>query len=162
MPELKVVIVGVEDGEEELKKRWPEQNVEILGRISKDQLCEVYNRSRIHLITSGRDCFPRTIPESVCCGCYNIVLDILSDGTSFIGENPIIGKIIPTTDLNPLLEPSYNISVELDNDFAKREILESIQTEHDHFTIATLGRNLLPLEQMIQLDKIWEHIDLSL
>ena len=162
MPELKVVIVGVEDGDEELKKRWPEQNVEILGRISKDQLCEVYNRSRIHLITSGRDCFPRTIPESVCCGCYNIVLDILSDGTSFIGENPIIGKIIPTTDLNPLLEPSYNISVELDNDFAKREILESIQTEHDHFTIATLGRNLLPLEQMIQLDKIWEHIDLSL
>ena len=77
-------------------------------------------------------------------------------------RNPIIGKIIKTTDLIPLLEPSYNISVQLDNDFAKREILESIKTEHDHFTVATLGRNLLPLEQMIQLDRIWEHIDLSL
>ena len=161
-PESKVAIVGVEDGLEELENRWSTKNVEVFGRISKDELCSLYNRSRTHLVTSGRDCFPRTIPESICCGCYNIVLDILSDGLSLIDENPIVGKVIDTSDCTPILEPSYSISVILQSDFVKRKMIEAIETDHDHFSIATLGRNILPLEEMVQLDRVWESIDLDL
>jgi len=113
------------------------------------------------MITSGRDCFPRTIPESICCGCHNIVLDILSDGLSIIAENPIIGTVIDTTDCIPILEPSYSISVILQSDFVKSKLIETIETQHDHFSIATLGRNLLSLEKMVQLDRVWESIDLN-
>ena len=160
-PESKVAIVGVEDGLEDLENRWSTKNIEVFGRISKEELCRLYNRSKFHMITSGRDCFPRTIPESICCGCHNIVLDILSDGLSIIAENPIIGTVIDTTDCIPILEPSYSISVILQSDFVKSKLIETIETQHDHFSIATLGRNLLSLEKMVQLDRVWESIDLN-
>ncbi len=160
-PESKVAIVGVEDGLEDLENRWPSKNVEVHGRISKDELCHLYNRSKTHLVTSGRDCFPRTIPESICCGCYNIILDILSDGLSIISENPLIGRVIDTSELTTILEPAYSISVVFDDDFVKKNIVQHIETDYDHFSIATLGRNLLPIDEMVQLDRIWESVDLS-
>ena len=97
-PETRVAIVGVEGDKSELLNKWKDNDVDVFGRLSKKQLREIYNRSRVHLVTSGRDCFPRTIPESLVCGCYNIVLDILSDGTSVIGENPWLGKVVETKD----------------------------------------------------------------
>ena len=160
-PESKVALVGVEDGLETLENRWPSKNVEVYGRISKDELCQIYNRSKTHLITSGRDCFPRTIPESICCGCYNIVLDILSDGLSTISQNPIIGSVVDTSELTPILEPAYSISVIIDEDFVQRNIVQLLETDYDHFSIATLGRNLFPIGKMVELDKIWESIDLN-
>ena len=147
-------MVGVEDDLETLEDRWPSKNVEVYGRISKDELCQIYNRSKTHLITSGRDCFPRTIPESICCGCYNIVLDILSDGPSIISQNPIIGSVVDTSELTPILEPAYSISVIIDEDFVKRKIVQFLETEYDHFSIATLGRNLFPLGKMVELDNV--------
>ena len=160
-PQTSIALVGVEEGVDNLKKRWSEYNVEIYGRISKEDLGKLYNRSKNHLITSGRDCFPRTIPESISCGCFNLVLDILSDGVSIFRENPGIGRVIDTSGSITILEPNYSISLEPRGDSLHRQIIEAIETSHDAYFISTLGKNLLPIDRMVQMDKVWESVDLG-
>ena len=157
--DLKVVFVG-SDEKEKLEKRWKNFDVEIYGRISKEELSKLFNRSRVHLVTSGRDCFPRTIPESIVCGCFNICLDILSDGISFISNNPLLGKCIDTRSSLPLIKSSYNVSLILDRTIVDL-IFEELSVSRDHFSIATLGGSLLSLDEMIQFDMIWQDINLQ-
>ena len=157
---LRVVFVG-SDEKEKLEKRWKNFDVEIYGRISKEELSKLFNRSRIHLVTSGRDCFPRTIPESIVCGCFNICLDILSDGNSFISNNPLLGKSIDTSSSFPLIKSSYNVSLVL-NKTVVDLIFEELSISRDHFSIATLGKSLLSIDEMIQFDMIWQDIDLQI
>ena len=113
------------------------------------------------MITSGRDCFPRTIPESISCGCFNLVLDILSDGVSVIRDNPGIGRVIDTSGSITILEPNYSISLEPRGESLQRQIIEAIETSHDPYFISTLGKNLFPIDRMVQLDKVWELVDLG-
>tara|TARA_B100000085_G_C18560381_1_gene519292 strand:- start:2120 stop:3532 length:1413 start_codon:yes stop_codon:yes gene_type:complete len=160
-PETKVVIVGVENNLDELSKRWESYDVQIFPRVEKRTLSELYNRSKTHMITSGRDCFPRTIPESISCGCFNIILDILSDGLSLIKSNPLLGKVIDTSGSIPLLEPNYNISLSLNSDSIEKQIIEQLDIEHNPLGISLLGASLMPLGEMVQMDKVWEIIDLS-
>jgi len=160
-PDIKICIVGVTGEYGKLNERWGE-NVVIYSRISRPELAGLYNRSRTHIITSGRDCFPRTIPESVVCGCYVICLDILSDGLSTIRDNPLIGNIIDTQNQLFLLSESFSPTIKiLDNSFYKR-ILDEIKIKRNHFLIAALGSELFSTENMIQLDIIWQEIDLGL
>ena len=160
-PETKIVIVGVEKNQEELIQRWERYDVQIFPRIEKRTLCELYNRSKTHLITSGRDCFPRTIPESISCGCFNIILDILSDGLSLIKSNPLLGKVIDTSGSVPILEPNYNITLSPNSDLIEKQIIEQLDIEHNPLGISLLGASLMPIGEMIQMDKVWEIIDLS-
>ncbi len=160
-PETKIVIVGVEHNEKDLIRRWKDYDVQIFPRIDKKSLRDLYNRSKTHLVTSGRDCFPRTIPESISCGCFNIILDILSDGLTLIKSNPLLGKVIDTSNEIPILEPSFSISVELKNDSLERQIIEQIDIEHNPLSISLLGKSLMPIDEMTQMDKVWEIIDLA-
>lgn len=160
-PETKFAVVGYEKETSLIKSRFPEVNIEFFGRISKKELCNLFNRSRTHVITSGRDCFPRTIPESMICGCFNIALDILSDGLSIIRENPVLGRVIDTSNCIPILEPGYNISVLSTGSHIGEQITEALESDFNHLSISTLCRHLMPIEEMVQLDKIWEEIDLN-
>tara|TARA_B110000444_G_scaffold253227_1_gene283722 strand:- start:3842 stop:5260 length:1419 start_codon:yes stop_codon:yes gene_type:complete len=159
-PEIKVAIVGVDDISIPINKRW-RGNVEIHGRISKSELCSLFNRSKIHLITSGRDCFPRTIPESIVCGCFLLTLDILSDGLSVISNNPLIGKVIISSDDILVLRPSNSVSLKLKGNRLVNDIFEQLQIERNHLLISTLGNELFPIGDMVQLDMIWQEIDLN-
>ncbi len=85
----------------------------------------------------------------------------MSDGVSLIRENPGIGRVIDTSDSITILEASYNISLKLRRDSVPRQIIEAIETEHDPYLISTLGAKLLPIERMVQLDRIWELRDLG-
>lgn len=60
--------------------------------LEPDNLCLLYNKSKINLILSGRDCCPRVISESLICGCFNIALSTLSDGKFYYKD--ILGKIL--------------------------------------------------------------------
>ncbi len=159
--DISIAIVGASEGIEELKKRWG-GNVEIFERVSKSVLCDIYNNSRFHLITSGRDCFPRTIPESIVCGCHLLVIDILSDGISLIEENPLIGTVIDSSNEILSMEPSYSVSLQLSTNQIISRIVDLISVERDHLLIAALGQDLFSVDSMIQLDMIWQEIDLSL
>lgn len=158
---IKIAIVGVDEKVESLKKRWSPKNVEIYGRVSKSKLCRLFNRSKNHLITSGRDCFPRTIPESIICGCFLLTLDFLSDGTSIISKNPSIGEVIDTTGEIIIPTPSNSVSLKITGDQISRDIVEKISISRNHLLISTLGKSLFSVEDMIQLDLIWQEIDLN-
>ena len=60
--------------------------------LTPDDLNLLYNKSKINLILSGRDCCPRVISESLICGCFNIALSTLSDGKFYYRD--ILGKIL--------------------------------------------------------------------
>ncbi len=160
-PDCRIAIVGVTSGETQLKKRWP-SNVDVFGRITKNELLEIYNQSKSHIITSGRDCFPRTIPESVVCGCHVLVLDIISDGLSVIEGNPLIGTIIDTKSDIFIVETSYSVSVKIISESIVSQISSQMEIDRDHLLIATIGREIFSVEGMVQLDMIWQEIDLSL
>ena len=160
-PHTRVAIVGVESGSEKLRKRWGEGRVEVMGRISGEELCSVFNRCKIHLVTSGRDCFPRTIPESAACGCFNLALDILSDGLTVIGDNPVLGAVIDSSRDLMILEESHSITIELLGDSIISQISDHIDEKKNPLMISTLAKSLFPTEEMIQLDLVWEDIDLK-
>lgn len=160
-PKTIISIIGVHSGREKLEKRWPGNNVSIKGRISPEDLCYEFNRSKIHFVTSGRDCFPRTIPESASCGCFNVVLDILSDGLSTIRKNPIIGSVIDTSDDLILLSESHSVTLEILGDSIVNQLITHIDSRINPFHISMVSKSLFDIEEMIQHDLIWECIDLE-
>ena len=161
-PECSIAIVGVTDGVDELEKRWEEGNVDLFGRVTKNELRDLYNNSKTHLITSGRDCFPRTIPESAVCGCHILALDILSDGLSVLSENPLLGTVIETREDLFTVESSYSVSTKLVSDSVVNQIVSQLAVERDHLLISALASQLFSIDGMIQLDMIWQEVDLSL
>ena len=159
---LKIVIVGVTEGISELNKKWSEHDVQIFDRVSKEELCDLFNRSKTHLITSGRDCFPRTIPESIACGCFVMALDILSDGLSVLRNNPLIGCVIDTHKERLILKPSYSVSVELLSNSLIEQIMEQVYISRNPLLISAIGSEIFPKSRMVQLDMIWQEVDLGL
>lgn len=63
-----------------LPKDEGKTKVIFFNHLNPEKLCELYNKSKINLVLSHRDCVPRVIVESIVCGCYNVGTDLLSDG----------------------------------------------------------------------------------
>ena len=160
-PDLRVAIVGIQSEGEKLRKRWKKSNVEIFDRVGKRQLSNLFNKSRFHIITSSRDCFPRTIPESLVCGCHILTLDLLSDGLSLIEENPLLGTIIDTSGSRFSIENGYSLSVNA-SDYITDQITSQISVSRDHLLISALASELFPIQKMVQMDLIWQAADLNL
>jgi hypothetical protein len=71
-------------------------NLQFDNYLTPEQLNIYMNKSKINLIFSGRDAFPRTISETMSAGCYNVALDTLSDGKNVISG--LCGEIINISD----------------------------------------------------------------
>ena len=91
------------------------------------------NKSTINLIFSGRDAFPRTITESLAAGCYNIVLDTLSDGKSSITN--IFGEVIGNPNGNFKILKSKSISYETDS-YLWKQIIDRSKRNFNHEKIS--------------------------
>lgn len=97
-----------------------------------EEMIEAYNSCRCLLITFGRDATPRAMSEALKCGCFNIVLDILSDGQDMIINNPNLGKIIHVPLEQVEYETSYkSIKCKLTN-IQYDEMYDMINKEYDH------------------------------
>ena len=60
-----------------------------------------------------------------------------------------------------MIKSSYNVSLVL-NKTVVDLIFEELSISRDHFSIATLGKSLLSIDEMIQFDMIWQDIDLQI
>ena len=86
----------------------------------------------------------------------------MSDGLSVLSENPLIGTVIDTKEDLFSLEPSYSTSIALSSENIVDQILTQLSVRRDPLLIATLGGEIFPIDRMVQLDMIWQEIDLSL
>jgi hypothetical protein len=104
------------------------------------------NKSKINLIFSGRDAFPRTITETLCAGCYNIALDTLSDGKNVI-VNPF-GKIIGNEKYIIEILKSSSISY-INNNKLWEEILDINKNVFDHSKISSEALKEFSFEKIL-------------
>jgi hypothetical protein len=104
------------------------------------------NKSKINLIFSGRDAFPRTITETLCAGCYNIALDTLSDGKNVI-TNPF-GKVISDEKCSVEILKSNSISY-VNNNKIWKEILDINKNVFDHSKISSQALKKFNFEKIL-------------
>lgn len=89
--------LNVVAGDENYTNKFQSVKLEFRASVGKEELIEIYNRSKNNLIFSGRDAFPRVIAESCACGCFNIGLDTLMDGIEVY--DGLLGVLISEPDV---------------------------------------------------------------
>lgn len=106
--------------------------------VNKDQcdkmeLVKVYNKSKINILFSGRDAYPRVISESAACGCFNIALDTLSDGKTFYDGT--LGILIKENTVKKRLKSGSSLSYD-PNPKLWNQIIKYMDTTFDHGAIS--------------------------
>ena len=154
---LKLLYVGDTGEKEDLTKILTNEyqyiEIESYDHVEIRELCLLFNKAKNQLITSGRDCNPRVISEGLCCGCYTIALDILSDGLSFFNQFSDLGVIIKTSHAQPIYTRRNSISI-VPNDEIFNEILTIAMKKRNHINIGRLTKEILSIENALD----WEFI----
>lgn len=115
-------------------------------RCCKEELLRIYNRTKINIIFSGRDAYPRVIAESAACGCFNIALDTLSDGKSFYDN--ILGSLIGDDNVSKKICQSSSLSYEPDSRLWQ-QIIDYMEKSYDHCDISLQFKNRYNLKNVI-------------
>jgi len=115
------------------------KNIKLLNfdNLTPDDLTDLYNLTRINLLFSGRDAYPRVILESGACGCFNVALDTLSDGKNYYDE--ILGKLIGNDLVNKQPQKAKSISYTSD-DSLWENIYEISRKQFDHKQISLTNK----------------------
>lgn len=139
---LTVLIVTPDITDKSLKKfqQFTTINTTLKRGLTSTEMNEMYNQTKCLFVTFGRDANPRVISESLNCGCYNIVMDILSDGKDLIKNNPNLGSIIYNS--NTFYVDSYkSISCTITPDNCEK-IYGLIKQNHNHKDISNAFNKL--------------------
>lgn len=102
--------------------------------VSPDLLVELYNSSKINLVLSGRDAYPRVIAESLACGCYNVALDTLSDGKYMY--NGFFGTILSYPNINKTYDKNTKSLCYEQNKMIFDDIYNFKNKDYDHENIS--------------------------
>jgi len=111
-------------------------NTTVKRGLNSEEMNLYYNKCKCLMVTFGRDANPRVISESLSCGCFNIILDLLSDGKHVVKNNDILGKIIKIPNRNISFEASYKSVKCVLTDAQYDEMYNLIKQEYDHQLIA--------------------------
>lgn len=115
--------------------------------LTPEKLNIYMNESKINLIFSGRDAFPRTITETLYAGCYNIALDTLSDGKNIFIKP--YGEIIGDKNLPLELLKSKSLSY-INNKNLWNKILDVSKQKFDHKNIAIEAKKNFSYDLLLQ------------
>jgi len=110
-------------------------NLVLKSKLSRTEVNEYFNLSKCNLVMFGRDAFPRVISESLSCGCYNLLLDTLSDGKHVI-EGTNMGSIIEVKECDLLFVKNYSSITIKAQSYIFDKIYELANRTYDHKTIA--------------------------
>lgn len=114
---------------------------------NSEQLMTIYNQSKINILFSGRDFYPRVICESAACGCYNVALDTLSDGKSFY-VSPLGTLISDPSGVIETKTASSNSYV--NNNCLWEQINLLLQANYDAYHISATFKSKYNLNNLIQ------------
>lgn len=116
---------------ENIAKNYKHVKLTLHKWLNHTQLREVYNKSKVNMLFSGRDAFPRVITETLCCGCYNIALDTISNAKwVFNGE---YGELIRC---EKVVNTKANSRSAVASDELFNEIYEKTQLGYNHKEIS--------------------------
>jgi glycosyltransferase involved in cell wall biosynthesis len=112
--ECNIIYVGnlekiiFDTGMKDIREKLSYVNLHNVHHCNHYELINIYNKSKINILFSGRDALPRVVSESSACGCFNIALDTLSDGKSFY--DGILGVLLGDPSVKKVLKPSSSLS----------------------------------------------------
>ena len=121
--------------------------LEYLCNLAPKELNVLLNKTKINLLFSNRDACPRVLCESLYAGCYNVVLDLLSDGKNYF-DNLIFGKILNFNNLYVKISKSNSL-IYLDNNIIHQNILQFKDISYNHKMISEKAINMFNLESTI-------------
>jgi hypothetical protein len=113
--------------------------------VTRDEIWSLYSQTKINLLFSGRDAFPRVILESGLCGCFNIALETLSDGKYYY--NGLRGVLIK--DGETRFEKHNSISY-LPSPILWDQIIKYFNFDFDHEFISSDVRSNFSIEKTVQ------------
>jgi hypothetical protein len=119
--------------------------LEYYNKLTREELVIIYNKSKNNIIFSGRDCFPRSICESLACGCFNIIFNTINDGKSICDGVLGVGignKNIPFEYINSSL--SYKPDKRLWD-----TIIQHISKSKNHDLISTKYKKEYNIENLL-------------
>lgn len=132
---LKIIYVGnltQITKDKNYQKKFKNIKLDNKNNVSKQEIINIYNRSKINMLFSGRDAYPRVIPESLSCGCFNIALDTLKDGISIY--DGFFGKLVGDASVEIIIineSNSYVPSIKLWN-----PIIKLVKKNYNHDKIS--------------------------
>lgn len=149
-----IVYVGnLEKLQENARVRFVElSNVTLINhpKLSRDELINMYNETKVNAIFSGRDACPRVVSESGACGCYNISLDTVSDGKGYY--DGVLGELIGDESVSKKLI-SGSLAYDADP-ILWEQILKTLQRRYDYNLISRRCKRKYNLTKT--LSKIFE------
>jgi len=122
-------------------------SIENKKSCTSEEMIDVYNKSKINILFSGRDAYPRVISESAACGCFNIALDTLSDGKPFY--DGYMGALIGDSSVKKMLRQAGSLSYVPDEKLWK-QIVVYMDTVFDHKNISIQSKNKYNVENVIK------------
>ena len=150
---LTIVIAGNKQDDDILSKyiHHPYGNIEIanIGEVSRSELQLLFNKTKIMLITSGRDANPRTIQESLVHGARVIAIDTLSDGFEFIKSNPLLGEVLKSDVAGWHYTRNGNLEFRPDIQLAS-QLMKEIDKSKFPDLVASIARNKLQLGKCME------------
>ncbi|ABK15442.1 glycosyltransferase family 4 protein [Methanothrix thermoacetophila] len=75
LPNVKFLIIGVRGDVLNILRSKSPENVKILGRVSRDELVECYQRAKVYCQLSYVESFGMALAEAMACGCVPVVTD---------------------------------------------------------------------------------------
>lgn len=145
--DIKIAYVSNKDVlKEKYDNYYESDKVDFYYGLNPDQLCELYNKSKVNLLLSSRDCVPRVIVESIACGCYNVTTDILSDG-KFYYDN-ICGELL-TFPYGEVKLIKSGLLTYLSNPVIFKKIVKISKNTYNHEKISNHGNTLYNIDNTI-------------
>lgn len=124
------------------------QTVKLDNRINccTKEIIDIYNQSKINILFSGRDAYPRVISESSACGCFNIALDTLTDGKNFY--DGYLGKLVGNNNIKKILKDASSLSY-TPNIVLWQEIITYMDKTYNHYDISVKFKKKYNLQNTI-------------
>lgn len=123
-----------------------EIKLEFYNNIDPIKLAELYNKSKINLLLSNRDCVPRVIVESLLCGCYNVATDLLSDGKYYY--DGICGELISFDYAEVKLIENGMVFYQ-PNPLLFKKIIKLVQSNYNHEKISKEASKLYNINNTV-------------
>jgi len=142
----KFIYVGNKKEINNIAKSFKYVHLKIYHQCSRPEMVRIYNMSKVNLLFSGRDAFPRVIVESGATGCFNVSLDTLIDGKTYFDN--ILGTLVGSKNVRIINTASHSVSYVPDKELWEK-IDQYLLRKYDHDMISIVCKKKYNLDNVV-------------